>query len=72
MDNFIDRLYKEDVKELAYKLSREQIEALEAMPVFTYKPENVSEPFEFIALGVDLAKKQDMAYVNGVFYSEDK
>jgi hypothetical protein len=72
MDNFIDRLYKEDIKELAHKLNKEQTEALEAMPVLTYKPEDVSVPFEFIALGVDLAKKQDMSYVNGVFYSEDK
>jgi hypothetical protein len=72
MDNFIDRLYKEDIKELAHKLNKEQIEALEAMPVFTYKPEDSSKPFEFIALGVDLAKKPDTAYVGGVFYSEDE
>ena len=72
MDNFIDRLYTEDIKELAHKLNKEQIEALEAMPMYTYKPEDASRPFEFIALGVDLAQKPDIAYVNGVFYSEDK
>lgn len=71
MDNFIDRLYKEDIKELAHKLNREQIETLEAMPVYTYKPEDISEPFRFIALGVDLAQKQSISYINGVFYSED-
>lgn len=72
MDNLTDRLYKEDIKELAHKLTKEQTEALEAMPVFTYKPEDeLITPFKFMYLGIDLAQKPDVAYVNGVFYSED-
>ena len=72
MDNLIDGLYTEDIKEFAHKLNKEQIEALEAMPVFTYKPEDgLITPFKFMYLGVDLAQKPDTAYINGVFYSED-
>lgn len=72
MDNLIDRLYKEDITELVHKLNKEQIEALEAMPVFTYKPEeDIITPFKFMYLGVDLAQKPDVAYVNGTLYSED-
>lgn len=63
MDNFIDRIYKED--------TREQLDKLEAVPVFIGKSDATAEPFKFIALGIDFAHRPDTAYVNGIFYSED-
>ncbi len=63
----MDKLYKEDnLKYLAHELDKEILESLANMPVFEIKPD---EPdfSDFKLVGVDLALRPDMTYINGKF-----
>ena len=67
MDNLTDRLYTEDsIKYLAHELDKEILASLVSMPILEIKP-NESDFSDFKLIGVDLALRPDMAYVNGVF-----
>jgi hypothetical protein len=67
MDNLTDRLYIEDsIKYLAHELDKEILMSLASMPVLEIKP-NEPDFSDFKLVGVDLALRPDVAYVNGVF-----
>lgn len=68
----IDKLYKKDsLIYLAHELDKEILESLASMPVLEIKP-NELDFSDFKLIGVDLAFRQDMTYINGVLVTNEE